>query len=121
MKQEFSEEFKQALSRTSGPAFACTFPTGECSIVLTYPYIAVQGSNEEEATEILEEVLIDWFIDRDSADEADKRAYDNLRMPFFERLKLRFLVWRSSVRAQCRQENGGPSEGYTTCRIAHAS
>ena len=90
---------ENVLQRLEGGVFMAVCEDGSHHIVATYPYIAVQGDSEDEASEIFIDALIDWFDERDAATGAQRAHYDNLRMPMWERVKFIFLVWRDKSKA----------------------
>ena len=92
-----SVELDNVLQRLRGGVFVAACEDGSHHIVATFPYIAVQGDTEKEASQIFIDALIDWFAERDAASGAERAYYDNLRIPFWERVKFKFLVWRDSI------------------------
>ena len=95
-------ELDNLLQRLEGGVFMAKCEDSSQHIVATYPYIAVQGDSEDEASQIFIDALIDWFDERDAATGAQRAHYDNLRMPIWERVKFIFLVWRDKFKAPDR-------------------
>lgn len=103
----------EALRRLKGGVFVTVRADGSHHMVATHPYIAVQGKTEQEAHRVFGDALTDWFEERDAAIGAEREYYDNLRMPFWEQARLRFLVFRDKFKvpnrrkddAKCQQEN----------------